>query len=77
MKYVYEDPNIALPLEYFEKPAKVIADTICVDTKKLATQYCPDRMVEYFTEKTLPARCSKHSTSKWKEGEEGMGTISF
>jgi penicillin-binding protein 1A len=77
MKYTYEDPNIAMPLEYFEKPAKVFADTICVDTKKLATQYCPDKMVEYFTEKTLPGKCDKHTTSKWKEGEEGLGTISF
>ena len=77
MKYTYEDPNIAMPLEYFERPAKVLADTICVDTKKLATQYCPDKMVEYFTGKTLPGRCDKHTTSKWKEGEEGLGTISF
>jgi penicillin-binding protein 1A len=77
MKYVYEDETIGMPLEYFERPATVSEDTICVDTKKLATQYCPDRTVEYFTEKTRPGKCDKHTTKMWKEGEEGMGTISF
>jgi penicillin-binding protein 1A len=77
MKYVYEDPNIGMPLEYFEKPESVLQETICMDTKKLATQYCPHTMTEYFTEKTLPGRCDKHTSSKWQEGEEGLGTTSF
>jgi penicillin-binding protein 1A len=77
MKYVYEDPNIGMPLEYFEKPETVLQETICMDTKKLATQYCPHTMTEYFTEKTLPGRCDKHTSSKWQEGEEGLGTTSF
>jgi penicillin-binding protein 1A len=77
MKYVYEDPTIDMPLEYFQRPATVSADTICVETKKLATQYCPDRTVEYFTESTRPGSCDKHTTKMWRDGEEGMGTISF
>jgi penicillin-binding protein 1A len=77
MKYVYEDPSIAMPLEYFEKPATVFEDTICADTKKLATEYCPVKTIEYFTEKTRPGKCNKHTTQKWEEGDEGMGTISF
>ena len=77
MKYVYEDPAIAMPLQYFEKPAGILQETICTETKKLATQYCPATMTEYFTTKTLPGRCDKHTTSKWKEGEEGQGAISF
>jgi penicillin-binding protein 1A len=77
MKYVYDDPNIAMPLEYFEKPASVFRDTICVDTKKLATPFCPNTTTEYFTEKTRPGKCDKHTSAKWKEGEEGQGTISF
>ncbi|HCV44340.1 MAG TPA: penicillin-binding protein [Bacteroidetes bacterium] len=77
MKYVYEDPSIAMPLEYFEKPATVFEETICADTKKLATEYCPNKMTEYFTEKTRPGKCNKHTTQKWNEGEEGLGTISF
>ncbi len=77
MKYVYDDPTIAMPLEYFEKPAKVYADTICTETKKLATPFCPDTMIEYFTDQTRPGTCDKHTTSKWREGEQGAGTISF
>ncbi len=77
MKYVYDDPTIALPLEYFEKPASIFAETICEDTKKLATEYCPHTTTEYFTEKTLPGKCNKHTTSRWLEGEEPKGTISF
>jgi penicillin-binding protein 1A len=77
MQYVYADPSIGLPLEYFKRPATVSADTICVETKKLATQYCPERMVEYFTSKTRPGACDKHTTELWRQGEEGMGTISF
>jgi len=77
MKYTYGDPNIALPLEYFSRPEGVLQETICTETKMLATDYCPKTMTEYFTSKTLPGRCSKHTTSKWKEGEEGLGTISF
>jgi penicillin-binding protein 1A len=77
MKYVYEDPNIAMPLDYFQKPPTVYEDTICVETKKLATQYCPARTTEFFTEKTRPPACDKHTTSLWKEGEEGLGKISY
>ncbi len=77
MKYVYEDPTIAMPLEYFEKPVSVFEETICAETKKLATEYCPSKMTEYFTEKTRPGKCNKHTSLKWNEGEEGLGTISF
>ena len=77
MRYVYDDPTIAMPLEYFEKPAKVYADSICTETKKLATPFCPVKMIEYFTDQTRPSACDKHATSRWKEGEQGGGTISF
>jgi penicillin-binding protein 1A len=77
MKYVYEDPDIAMPLEYFEKPERVLADSICVETKMLATEFCPQKTLEYFTEKTLPPKCNKHTSRFWKEAEEGKGTITF
>jgi penicillin-binding protein 1A len=77
MKYTYEDPSIGLPLEYFVKPDGVLRETICTETKKLATEYCPRTMTEYFTSKTLPGRCDKHTSSKWNEGEEGLGNVSF
>ena len=77
MKYVYEDPSINMPLEYFEKPASLYADSICADTKKLATPYCPVKVLEYFTAKTRPGKCEKHSSELWKEGDDSGGTISF
>ena len=77
MKYVYDDPDIAMPLEYFQRPETVREETICAVTKKLATEYCPVKMTEYFTEKTLPGKCDKHTSLRWNEEEEGMGTISF
>ena len=77
MKYVYDDPNIAMPLEYFEKPETVFQDTICVETKRLVTEFCPNRTVEYFTAKTRPGKCNKHTSLHWKENEEGTGTINF
>ncbi|MBP1648714.1 MAG: penicillin-binding protein, family [Bacteroidetes bacterium] len=77
MKYVYDDPSIAMPLEYFEKPEKVLSETICTETKKLATPFCPETEKEYFTEKTVPGKCDRHSTARWKDGEEPGGTISF
>jgi len=77
MQYVYDDPDIAMPLEYFQKPETVFEEIICADTKGLATEYCPVKMTEYFTGKTRPGKCTKHTSLKWNEGEEGMGTISF
>ena len=77
MQYVYGDPQIGLPVEYFQRPPTVIEEIICSDTKLLANEYCPGKMVEFFTAKTLPGKCTKHTSLKWNEGEEGMGTISF
>lgn len=77
MQYVYDDPSIAMPLEYFEVPAGVFQETICESTKKLATEFCPHKVTEYFTERTLPGKCNVHTTSRWLEGEENKGTISF
>jgi penicillin-binding protein 1A len=76
MKYAYEDPAIALPLEYFQKPETVLEERICADTKLLATQYCPNTTTEYFTQRNLPGKCTRHTTLRWDE-EEGLGAISF
>jgi penicillin-binding protein 1A len=77
MKYVYEDPEIGMPLEYFEKPDGVIADSICTETKKLATEYCPSKELEYFTSKSLPPKCDVHTSPFWKKRKENPSTISF
>jgi len=77
MQLVYDDPELKLPVEYFERPLTVFEEIICDDTKGLANDYCPSKVVEFFTEKTRPGKCSKHTSLKWNDGEEGMGTISF
>ena len=77
MKYVYEDPKIDMPLEYFDKPDGVVADSICTETKKLATEFCPSKSLEYFTSKSLPPKCDVHTSPFWKKRKENPSTISF
>ncbi len=77
MKYIYDDKTINMPLEYFQRPASVYQDSICVETKQLATPFCPQKTVEYFTEKTRPVSCEKHATANWKEIEREGGTINY
>jgi penicillin-binding protein 1A len=77
MKYIYDDPDIGLQLEYFTMPAGVTKAEICDETKRLATEFCPKKAAEYFTEKTMPGRCPKHSTTRWVEGEDSLGTTNF
>jgi len=76
MQYVYDDPHIALPLDYFVQPEGIERDTICVDTKQLATQYCPNREEEVFNKKYVPPKCQKHTSWLWQE-EESKKTLRF
>lgn len=77
MKYVYEDPNIALPIEYFNQPAGVERDTICAETKKIATQYCPVRVEEVFNKKYPPGKCQKHTSWHPNESGENKNSLNF
>jgi len=77
MKYIYEDPSIPITNEFFEKPDGVVIDTICADTKKLATPFCPKRMAEVFNIKYQPGMCDKHTSANWKESEENPNDIKF
>jgi penicillin-binding protein 1A len=70
MGYVYEDPKINLPVEYFEQPSGIITDTICVDTKKKAREWCPNRMTEIFNAKYPLPLCDKHTSANWNEGKD-------
>ncbi len=67
MQSVYDDPAIAMPLDYFIQPEGVERDTICIETKKLATQFCPSRTEEVFNKKYRPSACDKHANEHWKE----------
>lgn len=76
MQYVYDDPAIAMPLDYFIQPEGVVRDTICADTKQLVTEYCPTRVEEIFNKKYVPGKCQKHTSWLWRE-EESKNTIRF
>ncbi len=76
MQYVYDDPDIGMPLDYFNQPEGVERDTICTETKKIATPFCPERMEEVFNKKYRPPVCDKHTSAHWKE-EETKPTTRF
>ncbi len=75
MGSVYGDPSIGLPLGYFTQPPGVERDTICEETKKIATEYCPSKVEEVFNKKYVPEKCPKHSSWRWKEEEESKNPI--
>ena len=77
MKYIYEDQTIPITNEYFNMPDGVVVDTICAETHKLATPFCPKTMTEVFNVKYQPGTCDKHATANWKEGEENPNDIKF
>ncbi|MEO8168040.1 MAG: penicillin-binding transpeptidase domain-containing protein, partial [bacterium] len=77
MKYVYADKTINMPLQYFTRPSTVYQDSICTDTKERATEFCPEKMVEYFTAKTRPGTCTKHATADWRDHVQEKETISY
>lgn len=70
MKSVYEDSTLGLPVELFTQPEGVITDTICVETKKKAQEWCPEKTTELFNAKYPIALCDKHTSANWREGEE-------
>lgn len=77
MQGVYDDPGIGMPLDYFKRPDGIEQDTICVETKKIATEFCPERTMEVFNKKYRPGKCPKHTSGRWKEDEESKKSISF
>jgi penicillin-binding protein 1A len=70
-QYVYEDNEINLPLVYFPLPDGIVKKEICSETKKLATEFCPDVYEEVFNEKYLPESCDVH-TSMLKDKNRGV-----
>jgi penicillin-binding protein 1A len=76
MQYTYDDPDIAMPLDYFVQPEGVERDSICADTKQLVTEYCPTRVEEIFNKKYVPGKCQRHTSWLWRE-EESKNTLRF
>ena len=77
MQAVYDDPDIEMAADYFVQPDGIERDTICVETKKMATQFCPVRAEEIFNKNYLPGKCQKHTSWHSQEGEEPKNTINF
>ncbi len=74
MQKTYEDPDIGLTQEIFVQPEGIITDTICVDTKKKAREWCPNKMTEIFNAKYPIGLCDKHTSADWNQGKEGEDT---
>jgi penicillin-binding protein 1A len=62
MQKVYDDPSIAMPLQYFIQPEGVVRTSVCVESKQLATEYCENVTEEIFIKKYLPSACEIHSS---------------
>ncbi len=62
MQYIYADKTIKIGRGYFDMPPGVVRETICTETKKLATPSCPTTETEVFNLKYLPAPCDKHGS---------------
>lgn len=77
MRHTYEDPDIALPLEYFRQPEGVITDTICVETKRKAREFCPETMPEIFNAKYPIGECDIHTSPAWRNDRQGPGRINW
>ena len=74
MQKTYEDPSIGLALEYFVQPDGIITDTICVETKKKAREFCPQKTTEIFNAKYPLPLCDKHTSAEWNQGKENNDT---
>jgi penicillin-binding protein 1A len=71
MQYIYADKSIKVRNDYFQMPPGVVRETICSETKKLATPSCPQTETEVFNLKYLPGTCDKHGNGvKAKSGTQ-------
>ncbi len=60
MKAAHDTLN--LPVMNFEMPEGVVKLHICVESKKIASQYCPEVIEEAFNQKTAPVQeCDVHT----------------
>jgi penicillin-binding protein 1A len=74
MQNTYEDPALGLTQEYFAQPEGIITDTICMETKKKAREFCPNKTTEIFNAKYPIGLCDKHTTADWNQSKEGEDT---
>jgi penicillin-binding protein 1A len=77
MQYTYDDPAIGFKLEQFPRPDGIITDTICVETKKKALEWCPNKTTEIFNVKYPIATCDKHTSPLWQERKDKPSKINW
>jgi penicillin-binding protein 1A len=76
MHDVYADQSIGMPMDYFVMPDGIERDTICVESKKKATPYCPEVTEEIFNRAYPPGECPLH-TSPQSGRKRTKNSISF
>jgi penicillin-binding protein 1A len=76
MHDVYADQSIGMPMEYFVMPDGIERDTICVESKKKATPWCPEVTTEIFNKAYPPGDCPLH-TGPQSGRRKSKNSISF
>ncbi len=77
MRDVYDDKDIGLPITSFVQPDGVVTVTICAQTGKLATEFCPQKVTEIFNAKYLPPVCDVHTSPNQQTGTQPDGKIGY
>lgn len=77
MKTVYDDKSIGLPMTDFIQPEGVQRDSVCVETRRIATMYCPERVDEVFNRNYMPGTCPLHTSWNWNDSDQNKKTINF
>lgn len=75
MGLVYADKEINMPVDFFQQPEGVVTETICSETKQLATPFCPNVEEEIFNQRYLPGSCSLHSSSNWHHEQKNPNSF--
>jgi penicillin-binding protein 1A len=77
MRDVYDDRDIGLPISSFIQPEGVVTATVCAQTGKLATEFCPQKVTEVFNSKYLPPVCDVHTSPSQQTGSQPDGKIGY
>ncbi|HUI28597.1 MAG TPA: PBP1A family penicillin-binding protein [Candidatus Acidoferrales bacterium] len=77
MRDSYNDKEIGLPISSFVQPDGVVTATICAQTGKLATEFCPQKVTEIFNAKYLPPVCDVHTSPNQQAVTQPDGKIGY
>jgi penicillin-binding protein 1A len=77
MRDIYDDKDIGLPISSFVQPDGVVTATVCAQTGKLATEFCPQKVTEIFNAKYLPPVCDVHTSPNQQAISQPDGKIGY